>query len=316
MSKKQERLVYINGEMFPESEAKISIFDAGLLVGDTVTEATRTFKHKPFRLKEHITRLYKSLKVVRIQLEIEPERMEETTLEVMKANLPFYKASDDLWLVHNITRGTYPLSGDPGGKRFPTVIIYTAPMDLTYWAEFYIRGCHAVTAMTRMSPQSLDPRIKNRSRMHYTLGELEVKLVDPRAQGIFLDVEGNLCENKGGNFFVISEGVLRTPRLKQALDGISRKTALELASQLHIPIEVCDLQPYDVYTADEAFFTSTPYCIMPATKFNGVPVGDGKVGPITKKLLQAWSELVGVDIVKQALDQLDPSEKEALLKES
>lgn len=142
--------------------------------------------------------------------------------------------------------------------------------------------------------------------MAYTLAEIEVKLVDPKAQGILLDMNGNIAENKGGNFFVVENGVLKTPSTSNALAGISRATILDLAQTLHIPLRECDLQPYDVYTADEAFFTSTPYCIMPATRFNGLPVGDGTVGPITRRLLAAWSASVGVDIVAQAQKQLLP----------
>jgi branched-chain amino acid aminotransferase len=184
-------------------------------------------------------------------------------------------------------------------------MIHTAPMDLTGWASFYAEGCHAVTSMSRIIPsQSLDARIKNRSRMAYTLAEIEVKLVDPLAQGIILDVHGNVAENKGGNIFAVSDGRLRTPKSQNSLAGVSRETVLELASDLGIENEVTELQPYDLYTADELFFTSTPYCIMPATKFNGLPVGSGEVGEVTKALLNAWSNLVGIDIVKQAQDQL------------
>ena len=140
--------------------------------------------------------------------------------------------------------------------------------------------------------------------MAYTLAEAEVKLVDPQAQSILLDIHGNVAENKGGNFFIYTEGVLKTPHARSALAGISRATVLELAAQIGVRVEVTDFQPYDIYTADEAFFTSTPYCIMPATKFNGLPVGDGQVGTVTKQLLQAWSEHVDVDIVGQAVGQL------------
>ncbi|HSG68875.1 MAG TPA: aminotransferase class IV, partial [Planctomycetaceae bacterium] len=171
-------------------------------------------------------------------------------------------------------------------------------------ADFYETGCHAVTAMSRMVPsQSLDARIKNRSRMAYTLAEMEVKLVDPQAQGVILDIYGNVAENKGGNIFLVSDGVLKTPTTRNCLAGLSRQTVLELAAELGIPSVESDLQPYDFYTADEVFFTSTPYCIMPATRFNGLPVGDGQVGEITRKLLTAWSEMVGIDIVGQALKQ-------------
>jgi branched-chain amino acid aminotransferase len=153
--------------------------------------------------------------------------------------------------------------------------------------------------------QSLDPRIKNRSRLPYTLAEMEVKLVDPLAQSVILDLDGHVAENKGGNIFAVINGVLKTPTTVNCLAGVSRSTALELAQKLGIPTQETVLLPYDLATADEVFFTSTPYCIMPATKFNGGVVGDGKIGPVTKRLLAAWSELVGIDIVQQALAQIN-----------
>ena len=299
-------LVYLNGEFVPANEAKISIFDAAVTLGDMVTESTRTFAHKPFKLDQHIDRLYKSLKVTRINPGMTPAEMKEISLRVLETNLPKVTPEMDVWLVHNISRGLSVSGADPTIQRSrATIIIHTAPLILTDWARFYTEGCHAVTPFSRaIPPEALDARIKNRSRMAYTLAEIEVKLVDPQAQGILLDIHGNVAENKGGNFFIYSEGVLKTPHARSALAGVSRATALELANQLGIPTQVVDFQPYDIYTADEAFFTSTPYCIMPATRFNGLPVGDGQVGPITKRLLQAWSELVGVDIVAQAQGQL------------
>ena len=308
-----ERLVYISGEYYPEADAKISVFDSAVMLGDCVTESTRTFGHRPFKLREHVARLYRSLKVCRFDAGLSEAEMVALTLEVMARNLPAYAEDMDLWLVHNISRGAYPPSGDQSTKRLPTIIIHTAPMDLRYWAPFYVRGCHAVTPPSRMmAAQSLDPKIKNRSRMAYTLAELEVKLVDPMAQGILLDVNGYLAENKGGNFFLVQDGVLKTPRTTQSLAGVTRQTCLEIARAQGLPIEETDLQPYDVYTADEAFFTSTPYCLMPATKFNGLPVGDGEVGPISKQLLAGWTALTGVDVVQQALGQLTDEERNAL----
>jgi branched-chain amino acid aminotransferase len=301
-----KHLVYINGDLFPPGEAKISIFDAAVTLGDMVTESTRTFRHKPFKLEEHINRLYKSLKVTRIDPGMTPEQMLATTLAVLSTNLPHAPDEEDVWIVHNISRGRSQAGADPTKQRSAaTVIIYTQPLILVDWARFYVVGCHAVTPMSRAIPaQSLDARIKNRSRMAYTLAEMEVKLVDPQAQGILLDIFGNVAENKGGNFFIVSEGVLKTPTTRNALAGISRATVLELAATMGLPTEVVDFQLYDIYTADEAFFTSTPYCIMPATRINGLPVGDGKVGRVTKELLESWGELVGIDIAAQALCQL------------
>ncbi len=309
-----ERLVYINGEYYPEQEAKISVFDSAVMLGDCVTESTRTFAQKPFKLREHIQRLFKSLKICRFDCGMSPSELEAVTIEVMERNLPAYGPEEDMWIVHNISRGVYMPVGDPSVPRPPTIIIHTAPMDLRYWAPFYIHGCHAVTPPSRAMPAiALDPKIKNRSRLAYTLAELECKLVDPMAQGILLDINGYIAENKGGNFFIVSEGVLKTPRTLQVLAGITRQTTLEIAQRLGIPTQETDLQPYDVYTADEAFFTSTPYCLMPATKFNGLPIGDGRVGPVTRRLLQGWAELTGVDVVQQALSQLSEEERQALL---
>lgn len=301
-----KHLVYINGETFPPDQAKISVFDTAVTLGDTVTESTRTFGHRPFKLERHIERLYKSLKVSRINAGMTPDEMTATTLELLETNLPHVPPQEDVWIVHNISRGMGAAAADPTLQRSPaTIIINTAPMILRDWAGFYTEGCHAVTPFSRAIPtQSLDARIKNRSRLAYTLAEAEVKLVDPLAQSVILDTDGNVTENKGGNFFIWADGVLKTPHARGALAGISRETALELAGVLGIPTQVTDFQPYDIYTADEAFFTSTPYCIMPATKFNGLPVGDGTVGPVAKQLLQAWSDLVGLDIIAQAQGHL------------
>ena len=309
-----EPLAYISGEWVPHREAKISIFDSAVMLGDCVTESTRTFARVPFRLEAHLARLYDSMKVCRYDFEMPPEEMLALSLEVIERNADCYAPDEDLWLVHNISRGGYPMSGDQSAQRVPTVMLHTAPMDLTYWAAFYIRGCHAVTPPSRMMPaQSLDPKIKSRSRMAYTLAELETKLVDPMAQGILLDQDGYLTENKGGNFFLVKDGVLRTPRTLQALAGVTRQATLDIARDLGIATEECDLQPYDAYTADEAFFTSTPYCIMPATRFNGLPVGDGAVGAVTIRLLDGWAALTGVDVVAQALAQLSEEDRRDLL---
>lgn len=301
------RQVYISGRMVPEAEAKISIFDSAIMLADTVTESTRTFRHIPFKLEQHIERLYLSLKLTRIDPGMSAAEMLRTTLEVFEANLDNYATHEDCWIVHNISRGLAIAGADPTvqvGKA--TVMIFTQFMDLKPWARFYKDGCHGVTPVSRMVPsQSLDPRIKNRSRLAYTLAEMEAKQVDPAAQSVILDLNGHVAENKGGNIFCISKGVLKTPTTANCLAGVSRATALELARKLGIPTEETVLQPYDLATADEMFFTSTPYCIMPATRFNNLAVGDGKVGPITKRLLAAWSELVGMDIVAQAEAQIN-----------
>lgn len=307
-SPQQSRLVYLSGQLVPESEAKVSIFDAAVLLGDSITESTRTFRHQPFRLDDHMARLFKSLKVARIDPGLSVAELTRVTLETLEANLPIMDSTDDCWIVHNISRGLLKAGPSPTQANPATIMIYTDHMDLRGWAKFYTQGCHAVTSMTRAIPaQSLDARIKNRSRLIYTIADSEARLVDPEAQVVLLDTNGFVAENKGGNFFIVTDGKVQTPIADNCLAGLSRQTVLELANSLGLPAEEKRMLPYDVYNADEAFFTSTPYCMMPATKFNGLDIGDGKVGSITQQLLTAWSERVGLDIVAQAQNQLAES---------
>lgn len=300
-----QRQVYLSGQIVPESEAKISIFDSAVMLGDSLTESTRTFRHVPFRLEDHIRRLYRSLKVARVDPGLSPEEMTVATLATLEANRSLMGTHDDCWIVHNVSRGLMKPGPSPSQVNPATIMIFTNHMDLRGWARYYTEGCHAVLSFSRAIPaQSLDARIKNRSRLFYTLADTEARLIDPDAQVVILDTDGYVSENKGGNIFAVIEGELHTPTTENCLDGISRQTVLDLARRLGIPTRESRLQPYDLYTADEMFFTSTPYCIMPATRFNGLPIADGRVGPIAQRLLAAWSELVGVDIVAQAQRQL------------
>lgn len=300
-----QRQVYLSGQMLPECDAKISIFDSAVMLGDSLTESTRTFRHKPFRLDEHIRRLYRSLKVSRVDPGLSPAELTKITLDVLEANLPLMDADDDCWIVHNISRGLIKPGPSTSQTHSATIMIFTNHMDLRCWARYYTEGCHAVTSVSRAIPaQSLDARIKNRSRLFYTLADAEARVVDPDAQCVILDTDGCISENKGGNLFAVVDGELVTPTTENCLAGISRQTVIELAGELAIPVREARLQVYDFYTADEVFFTSTPYCIMPATRFNGLPVGDGCVGLVTKRLLAAWSERVGLDIVAQAQRQM------------
>ena len=305
MNPPAERKAHLSGELVPESAARISIFDSAILLGDCVTESTRTFRHQPFRLDDHLDRLYKSLKVCRTDPGLTPREMRDATLALFDANRHLLGPEDDYWIVHNISRGLTKPGPNPAQRNPATIMIFNSPMDLRGWARYYSNGCHAVTAFSRAIPaQSLDARIKNRSRLFYTLADQEARLVDPDAQVVILDIHGNVAENKGGNIFAVAQGMLRTPSTDNCLAGISRQTVIELARSLNLTVTECNLQPYDLATANEVFFTSTPYCIMPATRFNGLTVGNGQVGPVTRQLLAAWSQLVGMDIVSQAERQL------------
>ena len=194
--------------------------------------------------------------------------------------------------------GPGPRARDAGP---PTVCVKVAPVGFQTFSRHYDEGSHGVIVRTRSFPaQSLDPKIKHFNRMNFVLAELEATDLDPQAFALVLDRDGNIAEAvNSGNVFIMTDGVLRTPTDSNILQGVSRMTALELATQLGIPTSEEDLQPYDLYTADEAFLTNSNHCIMPVGRVNNRSIGKEVPGPVTNQLLAAWSEMVGLDIVGQ-----------------
>ena len=292
---------YVNGEYVPDSEAKISIHDRAFSVGDAVFDTERTFAGKVFRLRDHLERLYKALHMVRIDPGLSIDEMQSATEELARRNDLVRPPNADYWVTQTITRGSGTVL-DPSGA---TVVIRMYPIDFTSHARFYDAGAHVVFPTTRRDPpQALDARLKTISRMNLVMAEIEAKQVDPAAYAVLLDLDGNIAENTGGNFFVVTDGVVRTATARNVLAGISRRTVLELAETLDIPAAEETLTPYDAYNADEAFLTTTSYCVLPVGKINGNPLRKDPPGPITNQLLAAWSERVGMDIVDQAMSHL------------
>ena len=286
---------YFNGEWVPLSQVKIDPTDRGFMVGDVVFEQARTFNGKSFRMKEHIDRLYRSLKYVRIDSGLSPEEMLDINEEAIRRNEDLREEGGDFNIHPFVTRGL-GLSGPAN------VCVRIFAIDFSRFAHRYKEGAHGVITRTRSySPDALDPKIKHYSRMNFNLAELEAHDVDPEAYAILTDSDGNLTEGVGSNVLLVTAGVIRSPGDQSILQGISRGMVMDLARQLDIPFVQEDLQPYDLYNADEAFFTGTTPCVMPCTEVDKRQIGDGKPGPITQQLLAAWSETVGVDIVDQAL---------------
>ena len=291
--------IWLNGEYFPRSEAKISMLDRGFRLGDVVFDTSRTFDGKVFRLRDHLDRLYRSLRYVRIDPGLTIDEMERTTLQVVERNEELRSASgDDYMITQIVTRGE-------GGSRGASVAranvsVWIDPIDFARYAPLYDTGAHAVIAKTRSySPEQIDPKVKHYSRLNFVMADLEAEDVDPDSFPLLLDVDGNVSESIGANFIIVTDGVLKTASDRNILQGVSRMTLLELAAQLDIPIEETDLQPYDVYTADEAFLCSTPYSLLPVGRVDNRQVGSEVPGPVTQQLLAAWSEKVGMDLVDQ-----------------
>lgn len=300
-----EPLVYLNGRMVPASQATLPIYDAGIVMGATVTEMTRTFHKRPYRLGDHIDRLYRSLRYTRMDVGLSREELTRISLELLEYNGALLEEDSELGLIHFVTAGELPVyagSAASGARTKPTVCVHTFPMPFELWAGKMQAGQHLVTpAVRHVPPQCFDPKMKYRSRMHYYLADHEARLVDPEASALLLDLSGNVTETSGANFLIVEAGTIVSPTTVNILPGISRATVIELARQLGIPFVERDVQVYSVINADEAFTASTPYCLLPVTRINGVPIGDGRPGPVFRRLLAAWSELVGLDVEKQVI---------------
>jgi branched-chain amino acid aminotransferase len=297
-----ERVAYVNGEMVPESRATVSINDVGFLYGDAVFDTTRTFNGVVFRLDEHLDRFYNSLKYMRIDPGMTKQEMGDVTMRVLKHNLTLLGEDEDYWVSQRVSRG----ARTPEGLSRPTVVIECFPLPLRARAPLYRDGLQLITpSIRRTPPESQSPRAKVHNYVNIVQADLEVKAQNTDAAALMLDVNGNLCEGMGANIFLVRDGEIYTPREQYILAGISRSVAVELAHELAIPVHETDLDLYDAYTADEIFVTSTSYCICPVASVNGsMPSNNGIPGPVTGRLMDAYSGLVGMDFVAQYIAHL------------
>lgn len=300
----QENIVFFNGELKPESEVGISIRDRGFIYGDAVFDATRTFNGAPFKLRQHIHRLYDSLRYLRIDVGMEQSEMERWSLEVVKHNHPLLPHNQDLWVMQRISRGVE--TTQPGEESRPTVLIETHAIPFARRASLYRDGARVITpSVPRTPPRFMSPRAKTHNYLNLVLGDLEAKATEPGSWAVLLDENGNLTEGQGSNIFLVKDGAVATPQGQFVLEGITRSTVMDLARGLDLPVEERDLDLFDAYTADEAFLTSTSLCICPVSAVNGAPIGDGSVpGPITNRLMSAFADLAGMDYVDQYLSHL------------
>lgn len=309
----EERIVYLNGAFVPESQAKVSVLDSGFNAGDGVYDVTRTFGQKPFRLREHTERLFRSLQYTRIDCGMSPEEMEKITLEVLDRNKPQLRANEDLALWQVVSRGVRSSRGNRvvGGA---TVTVYSVIVNFSEFASFYVEGAPIVIPSTRrIPPECLESKAKITNKMNHNMASFEAKQVDPRAIPLMLDIDGNLSETSAHNFFLVVNGKLCTPSDRNVLGGITKEAVFGLARQLGIEIVEGNFTPYDLYTAEEAFLASTSPSFVPVRTVNGAKIGKGAPGPITLRLIGAWNKMVGMDIVDQALSHLDKNERDRLM---
>jgi branched-chain amino acid aminotransferase len=295
-----EPLIYLNGRMIPASQAALPISNAGLVQGATVTDQTRTFHQRPYRLGARLDRLFRSLHTVRLDPGLSKDEFAAISNELVAHNAAFLGDGEELGLIQFVTAGEYATYATKPVRMGPTVCVHTFPLPFALWAKKMREGAHLVTPSVRqVPPQCWPPQMKCRSRMHYYLADQEARQVDPEASALLLDLEGHITETSGANILIVEEGGIVSPPAASILPGHSLAVVIEMAAALNIPYAERDLEAADVAAADEAFLASTPFCLMPVTRFNGLPVGDGKVGPMYRRLMSAWNREVGLDIEKQ-----------------
>ena len=229
-----ENIVFFNGRLRPESQVGIPIRDSGFIHGDAAFDATRTFNGAPFRLRQHVHRLYDSLRYLRIDPGMSEDEIERWSLEVVNHNYALLPDNQDMWVMQRISRGVE--ATEPGEKATPTVLIESHAIPFARRAKLYRDGVRVITpSVPRVPPRFISPRAKTHNYLNMVLGELEAQAADPDSWAVLLDENGNLSEGRGSNVFLVKDGVVSTPQAQFVLAGITRGTVLELAAGLGLP---------------------------------------------------------------------------------
>jgi branched-chain amino acid aminotransferase len=278
--------VWINGKLFDKHDAKVSVYDHGLLYGDGVFEGIRVYAGKVFRHKEHTERLYESAKAIALKIPLSPEEMMAAVEETVKAN---NKVEGYIRLV--VTRGPGTLGLDPR-KCEPQVIVIVDDIAL-YPKELYENGLEVITSsFTRNHPNALNPRVKSLNYLNNILAKIEAIRVGC-LEAIMLNPQGEVAECTGDNLFVVKKGVVKTPPPEAGiLEGITRNFVMELARSAKMDVRECTLTRHDVYTADEVFLTGTAAEVIAVTKVDDRVVGNGKPGPVARRLRDLFQTAV------------------------
>ncbi|MFH1149663.1 MAG: branched-chain-amino-acid transaminase [Actinomycetota bacterium] len=278
--------VYIDGRFVDEDDAKVSVYDHGLLYGDGVFEGIRVYNRRLFMMDEHLKRLYNGAKVIRLEIPMTPADLKDKVRETVRIN-----DISDGYVRLVVTRGKGDLGLSPSKCADPNIIIIAATIKI-YPEEVYLRGLNVVTVSTRRNnPDSLSPQIKSLNYLNHILAHLEV-LHAGADEGLVLNDGGYVTECVVDNFFIVVNAVILTPPTNAgALNGITRLVVFNLAKEHNIEIREENLSLVECYTADEAFLTGTAAEVAPVTYIDERPIGDGKPGPFTMRLMDSFKEL-------------------------
>lgn len=292
-------LIYLDGKLVPKEQAKVSVFDHGVLYGDGVFEGIRVYEGNVFRLKEHVERLYESAKTIGMEIQMTSEEVEQATVDTVAAN-----GMRDAYIRLVVTRGVGDLGIDPDKCDKPTMFIIVATITL-YPQEFYDNGIPLITASTRRIPLAcVDPRIKSLNYLNNILAKIEAKKAGV-PEAVMLNLSGRVAECTADNLFIKKNGSLKTPRLTEgALPGVTRGAVLEMAEALgDVGTSETVLGLHDLYNADECFLTGTGAEIVPVVSIDGRQIADGRPGKLTRRLHSRFLEIRVADGVKVVYDK-------------
>jgi branched-chain amino acid aminotransferase len=278
--------IYIDGNFHDQAEAKISVFDHGLLYGDGVFEGIRFYNDRVFRLQEHVDRLWDSARAIAMDIPMSKSELVAATLETIRQN-----DLHDGYVRLIVTRGVGSLGLSPDSCRRPSIIIIAATIAL-YPEELYHKGLTMVTCSTRRTPPAaLSPRVKSLNYLSNVLAKLEAQNAGA-GEGLMLNEQGYVAECTGDNIFIVKKGEISTPHLNSGiLAGVTRAVVFELAEKLGIRALERELIRHDIYTADECFLTGTAAEVIPAVQLDRRLIGNGQPGPITLQLIESFREL-------------------------
>lgn len=310
-----EPTAYVAGEYVPESEAAVPVTDPGFRWGYNVYDVLRTYGGDPFMLDAHLDRLERSCRSVGIDLHLGRDTLREVVERVLDSKVERLEDGDDA-MAYVTVSGAWSVHDGRDVEGDPRVVVTAHRIPFEKNARKYVEGARLTTTGTRqVPPTSVPPRIKHQSRLHFVLADHEAKRADPDSLPLLLDAEGNVTEMAHANVFAVVDGTLLTPPGKRVLEGVSRSVVLDLAGNLDgVTAREGDLQPYDLYRAEEVFYTNTTQFVTPVVGVDGRTVGDGRPGAVTERLLEAGSERVGLDIVAQFLRSLPKEDRPGCLR--
>ena len=279
--------IYINGKLYDKADAKISVYDHGLLYGDGVFEGIRVYDGKIFRLKEHVDRLFESARAIKLEIPISKDQMVDAIRKTVEAN-----DKKNGYIRPIVTRGAGTLGLDPRKTADPQVIVIVDDISM-YPPELYENGLELATVATiRNHPNAVNPRIKSLNYLNNILAKME-SIQAGCLEALMLNHKGEVAECSGDNIFIIKAGVLKTPPSDAGiLEGITRNAIIELAGKAGIPVRETALTRHDIYIADECFLTGTAAEVIAVVKCDARVIGSGKPGPVTRQLREAFQKLV------------------------